>query len=171
MPWAEIAKYGLPALGSLWSAFTGSKAAGKQSQYNQMMANLAQEQMKMQQQQFGAEQPFREQLLQALTNRQNTAMPRFMAQGMQYSNPYQRVNRTGVPGTSGESSFRPNNVNLGGPNIAAALQMAEGRRGPAVTNPMLQQAAAAAAVPPGAVNSQSEGFTSPTGLNILGQPT
>ena len=94
----------------------------------------------MQQQQFGAEQPFREQLLQALTNRQNTVMPRFMAQGMQYSNPYQRVNRTGVPGTSGVESYRPSNVNLGGPNIAAALTMAgEGRRGPSVQNPLKQQ--------------------------------
>tara|TARA_R100000808_G_scaffold3464_1_gene12320 strand:+ start:1262 stop:1693 length:432 start_codon:yes stop_codon:yes gene_type:complete len=135
--WENVAKYGIPAVASLWSAFTGNKAQGKQAQYNKMMADIAQAQLAMQEKRFETENPFRNQLLQALTKRQNTAMPRFMPQGMQFSNPYERVNRVATPGQPGVSSFRPANVNLGGADVGSALQMANAsRRGPFVANPM-----------------------------------
>lgn len=126
-------KYGLPAIGSLWSAFTGSKAQGKQSEYDKMMADIANEQLKMQQSQFGVEQPFRADLLKSLAQRQNQEMPRFMPQGIQFSNPYERLQRSGVPGESGKSSFRPAGLNLASANMAPAL--AQGQGGTNVQNP------------------------------------
>jgi len=126
-------KYGLPAIGSLWSAFTGSKAQGKQSEYDKMMADIANEQLKMQQSQFGVEQPFRADLLKSLAQRQNQEMPRFMPQGIQFSNPYERLQRSGVPGVSGESSFRPAGLNLASANMAPAL--AQGQGGTNMQNP------------------------------------
>jgi len=135
---ATIAKYGLqyglPALGSLWSAFTGSQAQGKQSEYDKMMAQISNEQLKMQQSQFGVEQPFRADLLKSLAERQNQEMPRFMPQGIKFSNPYENLQRAGVPGVSGESSFRPAGVNLAGANMAPAL--AQGQGGANVQNSM-----------------------------------
>lgn len=127
-------KYGLPALGSLWSAFTGSQAKGKQSEYDKMMAQISNEQLKMQQSQFGVEQPFRADLLKSLAERQNQEMPRFMPEGIKFSNPYENLQRAGVPGVSGESSFRPAGVNLAGANMAPAL--AQGQGGASAQNSM-----------------------------------
>lgn len=127
-------QYGLPALGSLWSAFTGSQAKGKQSEYDKMMAQISNEQLKMQQSQFGVEQPFRADLLKSLAERQNQEMPRFMPEGIKFSNPYENLQRAGVPGVSGESSFRPAGVNLAGANMAPAL--AQGQGGASAQNTM-----------------------------------
>lgn len=127
-------KYGLPALGSLWSAFTGSQAKGKQSEYDKMMAQISNEQLKMQQSQFGVEQPFRADLLKSLAERQNQEMPRFMPEGIKFSNPYENLQRAGVPGVSGESSFRPAGVNLANANMAPAL--AQGQGGASAQNSM-----------------------------------
>jgi hypothetical protein len=111
-PVSGLANVGMGLLGNVIGQDINSNPAGKSmNQTANAAIQLAQQQAGQQQQQFGVEQPFRQQQLGQLLARGQQEQPNFAAQQAQLFNPFLNVNRV-------RPNFGPAGLSLGRSGMA-----------------------------------------------------